>query len=190
VYLMPSFAKDVTAVLDAEHVDKAVLVGHSMGGMVVLHAADSLGDHIVGLVGADTFKYLRDDPRLGKQSDQLRELEAGYKSVVAGVVSSMFADDTPQSVKSTITRGMLATPEFVGYGSMKGMADDEPLFDLAARLDIPMMTINATGRPMDATAARDAGVDVRLLPTNGHFVMNEDPPGFNLLLTEALTLMV
>jgi len=39
---------------------------------------------------------------------------------------------------------------------------------------------------MDETAARDAGVDVRIVPTTGHFVMNEDPEVFNSLLSEAL----
>ena len=42
---------------------------------------------------------------------------------------------------------------------------------------------------MDEKAASDAGIDVRYLPTNGHFVMNEDPDGFNRLLGEALRRM-
>jgi pimeloyl-ACP methyl ester carboxylesterase len=66
------------------------------------------------------------------------------------------------------------------------MAEDEPLFELAASLDIPMMTINASERPFDADSAREAGIDVRMMKTTGHFVMNEEPEAFNAHLEEAL----
>ena len=64
-YSMPSFATDVVAVLDAESVERCVLIGHSMGGMVILHAARMLGNRVQGVVGADTFKFLKDDPAVG-----------------------------------------------------------------------------------------------------------------------------
>jgi pimeloyl-ACP methyl ester carboxylesterase len=81
---------------------------------------------------------------------------------------------------------MLATPREVGFGAMKGMSDDEPLFDLATSLKIPKMTINATARELDKAAITDAGVDLRMVATKGHFVMNENPEEFNRLLSEAV----
>ena len=41
-WTMPSFAEDVAAVLDRENVDRAVVVGHSMGGRVIGHVAHQL----------------------------------------------------------------------------------------------------------------------------------------------------
>ena len=98
----------------------------------------------------------------------------------------MFADDTPDAQRESISEGMIATPSGVGFGAMKGMAEDEPLFDLAKGLKISKMTINVTGRDMDETAVRDAGVDLRMVAIKSHFVMNENPDEFNRLLSEAV----
>jgi pimeloyl-ACP methyl ester carboxylesterase len=185
-YSMPSFGLDVVTVLDHERVDRAALVGHSMGGMVILHAARLLDGRVAGIVGADTLKYLRKNPSGGNQADQLEAMTRDYVSTVSGFVSNMFADDSPDDLKKMITDGMLATPPEVGIGAMRGMAEDIALFETALALDVPKMAINATGRPMDEDAARDAGIDVRFMPTTGHFVMNEDPAAFNRLLDEAL----
>ncbi|NQW19561.1 MAG: alpha/beta hydrolase [Chloroflexi bacterium] len=185
-YSMESFALDVKAVLDIEQIRRAVLVGHSMGGMVILHAARMLGERVVGLVGADTFKYLREDPRVGKQAAQWQELVDDYESAIASTVSNMFTDSSPDVLRRSITDGMVSIPREVAIGAMKGMADDAPLFDVAVSLNIPKLTINATGRQMDESAASDAGIKIRHMPSTGHFVMNEDPVEFNRLLDEAL----
>jgi pimeloyl-ACP methyl ester carboxylesterase len=188
-YSMPSFARDVEAVLDKEGVTRAVLVGHSMGGMVILHAARLLGERVVGVVGSDTFKYLRDDPITGKQAEQWRSFVDDYDVAMNSVVANMFSGTTPDDLKETIASGMTSIAPEVAVGAMKGMADDAALFDLASDLNIPKFTFNATGRPMDEAAVRDAGIQLTFIPTNGHFVMNEDPDGFNRLLSEALEQM-
>jgi len=185
-YSMPAFARDVEAVVVRENVNRAVLIGHSMGGMVILHASQLLGDRVAGIVGADTFKFLRDDPSSGKQFEQWQLLANDFERGMTEIVSNMFTDTTPHDLKSAITNGMIETDPEVALGAMKGMADDIALFDIAAVLDVPKYAFNATGRPMDESAVNDAGIELRYLPTNGHFVMNEDPEGFNSLLSAAL----
>jgi pimeloyl-ACP methyl ester carboxylesterase len=185
-YSMASFARDVEAVLDQEEISRVVLVGHSMGGMVILHAARLLGERVVAIVGTDTFKFLRDDPRTGKQAEQWRKLVDDFESSVAELVGGMFTENSPAELVRSISDGMIGVPQAVAVGAMKGMADDVALFEVAKELEIPKYTFNATGRPMDESAVRDAGIELRYLPTKGHFVMNEDPIGFNRLLDEAL----
>jgi pimeloyl-ACP methyl ester carboxylesterase len=187
-YSMESFARDVEVVLDAEGVERALLVGHSMGGMVIVHAARLLGERVVGIVGADTFKFIREDPRTGKQFEQWRSLARpdGYEAGIDELVSSMFTADSPVALQRSIADGMVGVDREVAVGAMKGMAEDVPLFDLVRGLDIPKFTINAADRPMDEVACREAGIDVRYLPTGGHFVMNEDSVGFNRMLSEVL----
>jgi len=188
-YTMSSFARDVEAVLDKENVSRAVLVGHSMGGMVILHAARRLGERVVGVIGADTFKFLRDNPGTGKQFEQWQYIASDYKEAMQSVVSNMFSETTSEELRNSISSGMIAVDSEVAIGAMKGMADDEPLFEMARDLNIPKFTFNASGRPMDESAVKEAGIDLRFLPTTGHFVMNEDPDGFNQLLSEALEQM-
>jgi pimeloyl-ACP methyl ester carboxylesterase len=63
-YTMQAFGQDVKAVADALKLDRIVLVGHSMGGPVILEAARALGDRVVGLVPVDTLLDVeqREDP--------------------------------------------------------------------------------------------------------------------------------
>lgn len=185
-WTMSAFAGDVIAVLDQERVDRAVLVGHSMGGMVIVHATQRLGKRVVGLVGADTFKYLRDNPPEGWQAELLQRLNNDFESAMTGLVGSMFSDNIPESVRKNISDGMLATPRAVALGAIGAMASDIPLFDTVAALDIPKFTINAASRPTDEQAVRDAGIEIRFTEGEGHFVMNEHPETFNQYLTEAL----
>ena len=124
-----------------------------------------------------------------RESEQLEVLASNYDLRVAEIVLSMFASDTRDELKKMIAEGMVAVPPEVGIGAMRGMVEDIPLFEVARDLNYPKLTINATARPMDEAAAREAGIDVRFVPTNGHFVMNEDPHAFNQILGEGLERM-
>lgn len=48
------FCDDVAELVDALELDRPILLGHSMGGSVMLHAAAELGDRLRGLVMVDS----------------------------------------------------------------------------------------------------------------------------------------
>ncbi len=184
-WTMPAFARDVAAVLDQEQVDRAVVVGHSMGGIVMLHVAQQLGGRVAGLVGADTLKIPGEKRREGFIK-LIRDMEDDYEATAQAIVSTMFTSDTPESLRKIITKGMLATPAPVRIGAIKGGITDVPSLELAAGLDVPIVVINARGSAVDTDAVGEAGIEIRFVKTTGHFVMIEDPKTFNRLLGEAL----
>lgn len=51
---MVSFAKDVKAIIDHENIDRAILVGHSMGGAVIAEAARLLPQRVIELQSNET----------------------------------------------------------------------------------------------------------------------------------------
>lgn len=53
-FSLPMFTADVLAVLDAERIDRAVLVGQSLGGMIGLRVALRHPDRVAGFVACDT----------------------------------------------------------------------------------------------------------------------------------------
>ena len=55
-WTIDDFATDVIAVIDSLHLSKVILVGHSMGGDIILDAASKIPDKIIGLIGIDNFK--------------------------------------------------------------------------------------------------------------------------------------
>lgn len=182
-----AFARDVVSVLDEEGVERAVLVGHSMGGGVILEAAKLLGERCVGLVGADTFGNLKGDPSSGPMADRSAAMEADYHGTAAAWIASMFVEDSPDELVAEITRGMLSMDPTIGLGALQKTIMAGPTFELASQLQVPKYTINAPGSPIDVETANEAGIKVMRVSRGGHFVMLEEPEEFNRLLNEALS---
>ena len=57
-WTISSLGADVAAVINKLDLDKFVLIGHSMGGAVIIEAALHFPDKVLGLVGVDTFQDL------------------------------------------------------------------------------------------------------------------------------------
>jgi pimeloyl-ACP methyl ester carboxylesterase len=57
-WTMPAFGEDVVAVVEHLGLGAVVLIGHSMGGDVVVETALRLRDQVVGVVWADTYDNL------------------------------------------------------------------------------------------------------------------------------------
>ncbi|MDP9120174.1 MAG: alpha/beta hydrolase, partial [Acidobacteriota bacterium] len=55
IWTMAAFGQDVRAVVGTMDLRQVVLIGHSMGGAVILEAAHAMPGRVVGLVGVDTF---------------------------------------------------------------------------------------------------------------------------------------
>ena len=53
-------------------------------------------------------------------------------------------------------------------------------------LGVPVIAINPDNGETDVASLKRDGVDVVLVPGVGHFLMMEDPDGFNPLLSEAV----
>ena len=58
-YSMDAFGNDVTSVIEHLDLEEVVLIGHSMGGPVIVKAANNLGVKTRLIVGVDTFYDLR-----------------------------------------------------------------------------------------------------------------------------------
>ncbi len=184
-YTMESFGKDVAAVVDKVGAKKIVLVGHSMGGPVVLEAAKLLGDKVVGIVGVDSFYTSFKHP---KSADELKKLMQAFEDNFAGtseaMVRSMFTPSAdPKLVDDIVTQMGVADPEiaidmlygyFAWHGArFKGSAEEfSPIF----------RNINAA--PSGKEEPQDESV---LLMTNvGHFIPQVVPDRFNEVLAEVV----
>jgi pimeloyl-ACP methyl ester carboxylesterase len=185
-YSMQSFGADVAAAVGDE--GQLVLVGHSMGGPVILQAALLLGDRVKGLVAVDTLQGVAPPITSEEQIQaQVAPLEQDYDAVAGQFLASMFVENSDPALQRKITADMLATDRFVGVDAIRGMMRSDSVAALDA-LDAPLVLINSTYRPTDLAAitAHHPNTRLELMEGVGHFVMMEDPDTFNSLLSNAI----
>lgn len=188
-YSMAFFARAVNGVFESAGVDRAVLVGHSMGVPVVreffrLYPAKTRAivavDGWLVAPGVDSAAVERqvklfDGPNLAGSFEQM--------------IAPMFPNPEQAAIRRQVTQTAQATPQHVVQAAMRGMLD--PAIWREDPIKVPTLVVMAKGPNWPATyRARvlKLGADVRYEELEGvhHFLMLERPDLFNALLLEFL----
>ena len=182
-WTMPAFGEDVVAVVDQLGLGEMVLVGHSMGGDVVVEAALRLGDRVAGLVWVDTYSTLGAPPT----DDELEAFVASFRKdfvpATRALVRRVFPADADVELVEWVAADMSAAPPEIAIDAMRHAVGNEPgVLAGLRKLTVPVVAINPDSRPTDTEALRRHGVDSVVMPGVGHFLMLEDPDRFNRLL--------
>ncbi len=187
VWTMQAFGEDVSAVVNALDLHNIVLVGHSMGGKVIVEAATQLGDRVIGVVGVDTFhRGGRETPRERQEEvfEQLAEDQAGF---ISDFVDRTFVEQSDPAIKEWVKADMAAAPyaSAVGAREASGNYDATPA---VASLEVPFVLINSDFLPTDVAHLEANAEQFLFLEMSevGHFLMLEDPETFNALLSAVL----
>ncbi len=185
-YSMERFARAVKAVADKTHVKRSVLIGHSMGGAVMLAFARLYPDDVRAIVAVDA--AFLDAATVANMKGYVASIggENG-KAVRAKMIDSMFSDATPAEAREHIRHTMMGAPDSVAAGAMASMF--APDFWHADHIDVPMLEI-ASAKSAWATEAslrtRFPRAELKRIPGTGHFLMMEKPAEFNSMLLDWL----
>jgi pimeloyl-ACP methyl ester carboxylesterase len=179
-FTMSAFAQDVKAVSDKVGGQKVILVGHSMGGPVVIETAKLLGDKVVGIVGVDAFYTpLASVPEDAKMAF-LEKLKKDYPAALAETVRSMFAQSANPDLVDLTYKNMLAADHKMGinalYECIKWNSHKEP----SELKNFSNILYNINGAPKgDEEALHNSVV---LISGAGHFVPQVKAKEFNTAL--------
>jgi len=180
-FSMVVFARAVEAVRAEAKIDKAVLVGHSMGTPVIREYARMYPAHVAGLVPVDGLLLIGGTGRGGPNPAAMTGPE-GMKAREA-MIRGMFTPATPAAVEQHVLKMMLAPPEATASGAMTATFDSASLNNEVST--VPVLGIYAGNSPM---ANRDnlkkifPNSEYVQVAGTGHFVMLERPEEFNRLL--------
>lgn len=190
-YTMDFFAEAVLAVLRDAGVEKAALIGHSMGGAVICRVYHQAPEKVAALVSVDGLLC-----RLPGTPEQGRALVGPfatphYREHAAGFIRSLFPFPGAEKLCEQVTSEMLKTPQHVMLGGMLAMVSPDQPDWILQKVNAPVLVINARSPWWNAdyenyVRALSPQVDYRVMEGVSHFLMLEKPAEFNALLAEML----
>lgn len=154
-WTMDAFGEDVVAVVDQLELDDVVLVGFSMGGPVVLEAAERLGDRVAGVVFVDVLQDPDVAPADGEAEQVAAMMRANWRDT-AFIRAFGFTPDAPDSLLTYVREMIPEQPHehyFMALASMFEWLETELRPSLEG-LDRPLAAINTTVQPTNVEALR------------------------------------
>jgi pimeloyl-ACP methyl ester carboxylesterase len=186
-WTMAAFGEDVVGVVEQLDLGEVVLIGHSMGGDVIVEAALRLGDRVAGLVWVDTYSTLG-EPQTGDEIEAfLAPFREDFATATQALVRRLFTPDADAELVAWVAADMSAAPPEIAIDALgSAVGNDRGIVAGLRELTAPVVAINPDARPTDAQALRRHGVRTVLVSGVGHFLMMEDPDRFNRLLGEVI----
>lgn len=199
VFDWPHLADALRDLLDALKIDRAVVVGHSMGGMVAQEFAARHPERLSALVLFGT------SPAFGsKEGDfqkkfvgaRLKPLDEGKSmtDVANAIVRGMMAPNPPPSAVAAAIDAMGRVPQATYRLAVQNLTTFErrdnlpkiavPTLCLAAEYDT-----NATPAMMERMTAKIPGAAYRCMPGVGHLGNFENPALFDATLGDYLKIL-
>ena len=189
-WTMGAFGEDVVAVVNKLNLDQVVLVGHSMGGFVILEAARRIPQLVIGLAGVDTLQNFEDKVTQEQIDEMLTPLRSNFVEFSRNFVPSMFAPTSDSALVEKITNDISSAPPIVGIGALEGYIDfqNNEIIRVLQEVQAPITCINSDKYPTNVEANQRYAPSFKALIMSGvgHFNMIEDHETFNRLLEETV----
>ena len=195
-FTMDRYADDVVGVLDALRIDRAVIVGLSMGGYVAFNLLRRHRERIRALMLADT-RASADTPE-GLERRRLLIDTARTKGSTAvaalqldGLIGKTTRQRHPDVVDSVHARMTMAPVEGV-IGALEAMMERPDSTSLLETIDVPTVVVvgeeDVVTPAKEMRAMNDAirGSRFEVIAKAGHLSNVERPAAFNAIVTEFL----
>ncbi len=179
VYAMRLLAEDVVHLLDQLQIERAIVVGHSMGGYVSLAFARAYPNRLAGL-GLVATRATDDTPEYRSQRYQTaKQVQQKGVRVIADHMPEKLTND-PQLAASLREMILKANPQGI-IGAQKGMAERPDSTPFLVEIRVPAVVVAGGRDPY--VSLEYARTMTRLLgrawlvelPENGHMLMVEKP---------------
>jgi pimeloyl-ACP methyl ester carboxylesterase len=185
-WTMARFGADVVAVVEKLDLGRLVLIGHSMGGDVIIEAGLRLPERLAGLVWVDVYRTLVARTRV-ELEEFLDPFRRDFVAATKGLVHGMFPAGSDPTLVGWVAADMSAAPRDLALDALEHAVENlEAVLAGLPKLTAPLVAINPDYLPTDMEGLRRQGVKAVIMPGVGHFPMMEDPDAFNRLLAETI----
>ncbi len=186
-YTVELFGEDVAAVANHLKLNKIILIGHSMGGAVIIEAAKRLPGKVIGLVGVDTYQSFTDDWSAEQKENFLKSFTENFVETTKGFVKSMFPLTADSNLVKKVAEDMSSAPPKAAVSAIRNVFFYDPIPTLK-EINLPIISINCDMYPVAIEENKKIvkDFDVKFMKGVGHFLMLEKPDEFKELLSEAI----
>jgi pimeloyl-ACP methyl ester carboxylesterase len=145
-YLMETLAADIAAALDAHSIDRAAIVGHSLGGYVAMAFCRMYSERVTQLVLVCS-RLAADSPETARNREELAdraERENRIEVVVDAYVPRLFAPATLEARSPVAIRAREIAARNTPRGAaamLRGMAQRVDSYDIAEDLHMPVLIV-------------------------------------------------
>ncbi|MDQ6653455.1 MAG: alpha/beta hydrolase [Acidobacteriota bacterium] len=180
-YSMELFARAVNAVLRDANIERAVLVGHSMGTPVARQFYRNYPKKTAGIVIVDgPLRPFGDKQMMDRLIGGFRG--AKHREVMQQMFVGMMGPNISPETRSRINSTCLSVPQYVAVSAMEGMADDSIWGE--DKINVPVLAIMAKSPFFGADIeqryrAIAPNLEFHMWDGVGHFLMMEKPKQFN-----------
>jgi pimeloyl-ACP methyl ester carboxylesterase len=186
-WTIEAFGRDLQAVVEALDLRGVVLVGHSMGGTVIVEAARLMPDRIAALIPIDSLHDVGRRPTPQQIAEFIAPLKRDFRGETTKFVRSLFPKGADPALVERVAGDMASGPPEVALGAMESLLT----YDVAKALGevrAPIRAINADRFPTNLAGNRRYAprFDALIMTGVGHFPMLETPGAFNRLLEQAV----
>ena len=184
----PALAAALESVLDSLEIDRAHLVGHSVGGMVAQEFAATRPARVASLVlyaTSPAFGKPDGDWQQGFLEARLAPLDAGrtMAELAPGIVKGLVGANPDPDGVARATAAMSRVPEDAYRAAMRCLVTFDRR-EALPELAVPVLVLagaqddNAPARMMERMAARIPGAAFEIVPRAGHLAHFEHPQAF------------
>jgi pimeloyl-ACP methyl ester carboxylesterase len=186
-WTVPAFAADIRAVMDHLGVQKAILVGHSMAGAIVVEAAVEMPDRVVGLIPVDTLLDVgeaEDPAEITKFFDGMR---ADFPKATERLMREIAGKNASPELVQRIVALEVANDPAIAIPVLENHFRF-PVREPFAKVKVPIVSINADLFPTNLAGNRALApqYEARILQGVGHWPMLEAPQRFDPMLVKAV----
>lgn len=189
-WTVEAYSQDVEAVVKNLDLGSVILIGHSLGGLVIIEAACRMPERIKGLIGVDTLVDFEMSLPQEEVDGWLEAFRRDFVQSTKGYARSLFPQEADPDLVERVVADMTAAPPVVGIGTLQGFFDYHKyrLREAAQQIKVPLICINSDMHPTEADINRKyiPSFKVKIMAGVGHFPMVEDPETLNRLLEEAI----
>jgi non-heme chloroperoxidase len=185
-YTIDTFARDAIQLMDALHVPRATVVGHSMGSFIARRVAELAKDRVTSLllIGSATHAHNAVVKEFKDAVDAMPVIEAAF---VREFQISTAARPMPAEFIDQVVRESLKCPPFVWKAALASLYSFEPSSE---PLRVPTLVLGGEKDGLFSRAEQEAlktiipGAAVQIYPGIGHSLQWDDPQLFVEQLTK------